>query len=203
MTDQDSHSSVNPDARSVLRRQCLATRMALTADAHAAASRSILAHLETFLMPRSPGIIAFCAPIRAEVDCQPLIEKLLAAGWQAAMPAVIAPASPMLFRPWSPATAMTADPHGIPIPDTTVAVIPSVVLLPVLAFDRAGYRLGYGGGYFDRTLVALHPRPLSVGVGFHQSSVDTLSPTPHDVPLDVAVTEQGLHYWNACRHDSP
>jgi 5,10-methenyltetrahydrofolate synthetase len=88
---------------------------------------------------------------------------------------------------------MTIDPHGIPVPDTTASVQPDIVLLPLLAFDAAGYRLGYGGGYFDRTLANAMPRPLAVGVGFDLNAVATTWPGQHDIPLDVVVTESGVH----------
>jgi 5,10-methenyltetrahydrofolate synthetase len=87
---------------------------------------------------------------------------------------------------------MTVDPYGIPIPATPPAPPPDVLLIPLVAFDAAGYRLGYGGGYFDRTLAALDPRPLSVGVGFELARVADLQPAPHDIPLDRIVTEAGV-----------
>lgn len=193
MSDQASQSAVNPAAlRATLRRRCIALRMALPAHTHAQASRHILDCLQAFLLPWPRGVIAFCAALRGEVDCQPLIETLLAGGWQAAMPVVIDRAFPMVFRPWTPDAAMTVDPHGIPVPDTTESVVPDIVLLPLVAFDQAGYRLGYGGGYFDRTLAAASPRPLAVGVGFACCEVDDICPENHDMRLDFVVTEHGL-----------
>jgi 5-formyltetrahydrofolate cyclo-ligase len=197
MPDQDCQFSANSAARRrALRRKYIAWRMALPAAEHAAASLRIIGHLADWLLPHPPGTIAFCAAIRAEVDCQPLVLRLLAAGWQAAMPVVVAPETPMIFRPWTPSAMMTVDPYGIPIPDTPLFADPTVVLLPLVAFDNAGYRLGYGGGYFDRTLAACHPRPLAIGVGFDLCAEETLSPAPHDVPLDAVATESGLRRYN-------
>ncbi len=91
---------------------------------------------------------------------------------------------------------MTIDRYGIPIPADGAVLIPDVVLLPLVAFDRCGFRLGYGGGYFDRTLVAIVPRPFTVGIGFEVARVDTIQPQAHDIPLDAVVTEAGAEFFN-------
>jgi 5,10-methenyltetrahydrofolate synthetase len=105
---------------------------------------------------------------------------------------VVAPEAAMIFRLWTPDTPMTADRHGIPIPAGSDTVVPDVVLLPLVAFDPQGYRLGYGGGYFDRTLAAMSPRPLALGVGFEVARVDSVRPQPHDIRLDAIVTEADI-----------
>jgi len=185
--------------RAALRRKSIAARRALPVEDHARASASILDHLARLLLPRPAGIIAYCWPIRAEVDCRPLVQQLMVKGWRAAMPVVVAPAAPMEFRVWSPQAPMTTDPHGIPIPDTSLSQTPDVLLLPLVAFDAAGYRLGYGGGYFDRTIASLASAtpPLTIGVGFAASAVTTIHPGPHDIPPDWIVTELGAkHFGN-------
>jgi 5,10-methenyltetrahydrofolate synthetase len=120
------------------------------------------------------------------------------------MPVVVIPAAPMIFRAWTPATPMTTDRHGIPVPvdipaDPTTGdaviepnIAPDILLLPLVAFDAAGYRLGYGGGYFDRTLAARVPRPRAIGVGFELARVPDIRPQAHDLPLDAIVTEAGV-----------
>jgi 5,10-methenyltetrahydrofolate synthetase len=188
----DPSSNQGPDSaafRSRLRREKIAARMALPADVHELASASIEKRLEVLLADRPPQVIGFCWPLRNEFDCRPLVERLLTSGWRAAQPVVVAPAAPMVFRPWTPATSMTVDRHGIPIPTGGETVTPNVVLLPLVAFDSLGYRIGYGGGYFDRTLAALSPSPFAVGVGFELARVDSVRPEPHDVRLDAIVTE--------------
>ena len=177
--------------RSRLRREKIAARLALSDDDHKRASAAIERHLEVLLATRPARVLAFCWPLRREFDCRPLVERLLARGWCAAQPVVTAEAAPMAFRPWTPDTAMTKDRHGIPIPAGDQTVIPDVVLLPLVAFDAQGYRIGYGGGYFDRTLAALSPRPFSVGIGFELARVDSVRPEVHDVRLDALVTEAG------------
>ncbi|WP_126443757.1 5-formyltetrahydrofolate cyclo-ligase [Sulfuricystis multivorans] len=193
MTDQTRQTAVDPDAlRAMLRREKIAARMSLPAAAHRAASVAVCHHLGEYLLARPVGSIAFCMPMRGEVDCRPLIERLLDAGWLAAMPVVRQLDAPMEFFAWWPAAPMTVDPYGIPVPSTHRTRDPDVMLLPLVAFDAAGYRLGYGGGYFDRTLAAMNPRPFAIGVGFDLGAVDDLKPQPHDIPLDLIVTESGI-----------
>jgi 5,10-methenyltetrahydrofolate synthetase len=193
MTNQTGDFAVNPDAsRNALREAKIAARLALPVAEHRAASVRILDHLTHLLLDRPPGVIAFCWPIRAEVDCRPVVARLVAKGWRAAMPVVVTTAAPMEFRAWWPDAPMATDPHGIPVPTTKVILLPDVVLLPLVAFDAAGYRLGYGGGYFDRTLAACDPCPLAVGVGFELSAVATIHPAAHDIPLAMIITENGF-----------
>lgn len=192
-----SNSALGSASRATLRREKIALRQTMSAADHHQASNAILSHLESLLMPRTAGMLAFCWPVRGEVDCRPLATRLIDQGWQAAMPTVEELGAPMCFRAWSPDSAMTTDPHGIPVPLPSPPCHPDILLLPLVAFDAAGYRLGYGGGYFDRTLAMLAPRPLTVGVGFDCCRVTTIEPAPHDIPLAVIVTESGVRHFTA------
>jgi 5,10-methenyltetrahydrofolate synthetase len=87
---------------------------------------------------------------------------------------------------------MMSGAYGIPVPKERRLALPNIVLVPVVGFDDANYRLGYGGGYFDRTIAALDPRPVTVGVGFEAARVDTIFPRPHDIAMDIVVTEARL-----------
>jgi 5-formyltetrahydrofolate cyclo-ligase len=194
MTDQPVDTAA---FRLALRRERIAARLAMPETVHQQANARVVDHLRALLASRQPGLIGFCWPIRAEVDCRPLIARLLDTGWRAAMPVVIAPDAPMQFRTWAPGVPMGADPYGIPVPATAACVTPDILLLPLVAFDPAGFRLGYGGGYFDRTLAACDPRPFAIGVGFALGAVATIHPEPHDIPLDAIVTEDGLQYRDA------
>ena len=178
--------------RAALRREKLAARLALDPAAHAALSASLEQHLTTLLLPLAPQTLAFCAPVRGEFDMRPLASRLLERGWHAAMPVVTAVDAPMSFHAWTPSSAMSADRYGIPIPANGAAVIPDIVLLPLLAFDAHGFRLGYGGGCFDRTLAAMVPRPRAIGVGFELGKVPDIQPQIHDIGLDAVVTEAGV-----------
>lgn len=188
-TEHTADSSV---FRAALRREKLAARMALADNLRLALAARIEAHLERLLTPLAPQILAFCAPVRGEFDAQPLATLLIERGWRAAMPVVETPDAPMRFRAWTPATPMVTDRHGIPVPAKGALVTPNIVLLPLVAFDTQGFRLGYGGGYFDRTLAALVPRPFSIGVGFELARVADIRPQAHDLRLDAMVTEAGV-----------
>lgn len=165
-------------------------------DQHARLSAAVDNHLKHFLASRRPGVLAFCWPIRAEFDCRPLARHLIDSGWRGCIPVVAKVDAPMTFRAWKPDSPMTIDRHAIPIPADGAVLVPDVVLLPLVAFDRRGFRLGYGGGYFDRTLVAIVPPPFTVGVGFEIARVDTIQPQQHDIALDAVVTEAGAEFFD-------
>jgi len=164
---------------------------------HALASSAIDAHLTSLLACRPPAAIGFCWPTRREFDCRPLVGRLLTAGWQACQPVVVAEREAMAFRAWQPSSPMSADRYGIPVPATAAVPAPDILLLPLVAFDELGYRLGYGGGYFDRTLAALPYRPLTIGVGFELGRLESLHAQAHDVRLDVIVTERQIRRFAA------
>lgn len=186
-------STAEPVAdRAALRRVAIAARESMTAEEHVRASAGIESHLAALLSDRPPSVLGFCWPVRREFDCRPLVARLLSAGWRACLPVAQSPAAAMPFREWTPDAAMAADCYGIPIPAEGECLIPGIVLLPLVAFDCQGYRLGYGGGHFDRTLAALAPRPLAIGIGFERTHIDSIRPEPHDMPLDAIVTEIGV-----------
>lgn len=174
--------------------------MAMTPLQHAAGSAHITRHLDALLTTFSPRTLGFCAPLRNEFDVYPLLPGLLARGWRAAMPVVNTRAAPLTFRLWQPGCAMTTDLCGIPVPTATGGAVieapseitPDLLLLPLVAFDAQGYRLGYGGGYFDRTLAASIRRPQAIGVGFELGRVPDIRPQAHDIRLDAVVTEAGV-----------
>lgn len=154
--------------------------------------RRIERHLAPLIRKSDPGVIDFCWPFKAEFDARALVVKLLSEKWRAALPVVVGPQRPMEFRAWAPDSEMTSGVWGIPVPKSRDTVTPDLVLVPLVGFDRANYRLGYGGGYFDRTLAALCARPLAIGVGYELGRLDSVEPQPHDVPMDFIVTEAGV-----------
>ncbi|MBI5792746.1 MAG: 5-formyltetrahydrofolate cyclo-ligase [Rhodocyclales bacterium] len=186
------HIAESRAVRAALRRERLAARIALDDAGHATLSSRVEASLAALLDTLPAQTLAFCAPVRREFDAGPLVARLLGRGWRAAMPVVVAAEAPMVFRTWTPDAAMTVDRHGIPIPQGGAEVTPDVLLLPLVAFDARGFRLGYGAGYFDRTLAAMVPRPLAIGVGYELCRVADIHPEPQDIALDVLVTEAGV-----------
>lgn len=183
--------------RTALRREKIAAREALPPLEHARHSAPVAAHLALLLARLAPRVLGFCWPFRGEFDCRPLVARLLADGVRACLPLVVEPDAAMAFREWRPDCAMAIDRHGIHYPVAGMALTPDVLLMPVNAFDARGFRLGYGGGYFDRTLAALNPPPLAIGVGFELARVATTHPGVHDIALDAVVTEAGLERFSA------
>jgi len=175
--------------RKALRRDMVARRSLLSGAEHQRLSAGIVECLQsTFVMPES---FAFCWPIKHEPDVRGIVEYWQNAGARAALPVVVAVDAPLRFRTWTSASRLTEDRYGIPTPVDGEWLVPALILLPLNGFDPAGYRLGYGGGYFDRTLASMSPRPLTVGVGFEINRVDSIRPEHHDQRLDWIVTEAG------------
>jgi 5,10-methenyltetrahydrofolate synthetase len=143
-------------------------------------------------------IISGYWPIKAEPNLMPWMEGLEARGAVCCLPVVTQPNTPLVFKQWRPGMKMTPGIWNIPTPAEGAVVVPDVVLAPVLGFDDACYRLGNGGGYFDRTLAILQPRPLVIGVGYERLRIRTIYPQPHDVPMNVIVTEEKLYQPAFC-----
>ncbi len=181
--------------RKKLRQTAIAAREALDTSTRARSDAAIERALDTLLAQLAPRVLGFCWPHRGEADLRTMVGHWLVAHPQrrAALPVVVSPAAPMIFRAWTPHSEMLPDRHGIPTPVAGDTLIPDVILIPLNAFDHFGYRLGYGGGYFDRTLEQLDPTPATVGVGYEVGRVDTTHPHAHDHPMDWIVTEAGIH----------
>lgn len=141
--------------------------------------------------------IGFYWPIKGEVDLRDLVTDLIASGADAALPVVVEKQQPLEFWRWRPDTSMSRGTWNIPVPANPDIVLPTVMLIPLLGFDGHGYRLGYGGGFYDRTLAALSPKPLTIGVGYEQGRLDSIDPQAHDIPLDAIVTETGFMFFDS------
>lgn len=175
--------------RRATRRDMVARRAAIDDACHDDWSARIVAHLRALLpVPKS---VAFCWPIKHEPDVRTIVEWWAGHGAQPCLPVVVAENAPLAFRAWTAETRLVPDRYGIPTPADGAWLVPELILLPLNGFDAAGYRLGYGGGYFDRTLAALSPRPLAVGVGFEINRLPSIRPERHDQRLDWVVTENG------------
>ena len=144
-------------------------------------------------LPLETGIVSGFIPYKSEITTVPLMNRLRRQGWRTCLPIVVAPEQPLIFREWQPGDALVPGVWDIPIPlDTAPEVLPDVLLVPMLAFDRRGFRLGYGGGFYDRTLEKLRAvkKVVAIGVAYHAQLVDEVPIGLHDAPLDYVMTEQ-------------
>ncbi len=155
-------------------------------------SRPIEATLRDFLPGLAAKSIGFYWPFRGEFDARPLVRDLIKGGMTAALPAVVQPKTPLEFRRWAPGTELEHGVYNIPIPKERNLLEPEVLLVPLVGFDPQGYRLGYGGGYYDRTIASFAAKPFAIGIGFELSRLATIYPQPHDIPMNAVVTEIGL-----------
>ncbi len=127
-----------------------------------------------------------------EADPRALARALAARGCRLALPVVVRPKAPLYFRAWREGDGLTVHAFGMHEPAATAPqLVPDLLLVPLLAFDARGHRLGYGGGFYDRTLASLAAK-LAVGVAFAGQETDALPDQPHDHPLDMVVTETGV-----------
>ena len=212
MTDQDSAppsslqelapDSMPPDSmptddwaevrvwRKAERAALIARRVAMATTDRAAASAHITGRLTRLLEENPARLIGFYWPFKGEYDPRPLVRALHRSGIRLALPVVIGKAQPLIFRLWWPGVPMTPGVWNIPVPAEGDPVQPDTLLVPVVGFDAAGYRLGYGGGFYDRTIAAMPVRPRLIGIGFAGSRLASIHPQPHDIPMDRIVTDE-------------
>lgn len=153
--------------------------------------------MDSFIERSFPGLarcrLAFCWPIKGEYDARHLARTLRARGALTALPVVVAPRTPLVFREWHPGVELAKGPLDIPYPVNSQQLTPDAVLLPMNGWDRQGYRLGYGAGFFDRTLASLPKKPLVIGVSYELAKLQTIHPQSWDLPMDYVVTERGVY----------
>lgn len=167
-------------------------RQALPAEEHEQISRGVFRWVEDiFLQHLKPLTVGLYFPFRGELNPLPFADKLIAAGATVVMPAAPEPQAPLKFRAWRPGDPLSKGMWDIPYPADGPWIEPDALIVSLVGFDAGGYRLGYGGGYYDRTLERFR-KPLTIGVGFEDTRLDTIHPLPHDVPMDFVVTEDGV-----------
>lgn len=178
------------------RERLRALRTAVGAEVRAAAVANIDRVVEALLRAQPDACLAFYWPIRGELALFATMQRAVASGTIVALPVVADPHGPLQFRRWTPASRMEPGVWKIPIPAEPIEVDPHVLFVPLVGFDPGRYRLGNGGGYYDRTLAVRSPRPRTVGVGFECLRVPTIHPQAHDLPMDWVVTEAPLEPAN-------
>ncbi len=188
-------SSPITSAKAALRVNAKAVRAALPVEVRQAAGLAILPHVMAVIGSLQPGaIVGGFMPIGEEISPLPVMAALHAAGFRLALPVMVGKGKPLEFRSYAPGDRLIAAVWGIREPAPEQAVLePDVVLTALLAFDDAGYRLGYGGGYYDRTLARLRlVKPaLTIGVGYDAQRVDAVPHLDYDERLDWIVTPSG------------
>jgi 5-formyltetrahydrofolate cyclo-ligase len=177
------------------REAATACRAAAHAAVGAVAPARLAAHFLATFAPEPGAAVSGYWPGRSELDIRPLMEALHARGHPIGLPVVLGRGKPLLFRRWQPGDALEPKKFGLLEPYASAPELtPRVLLVPFLAFDREGYRVGYGAGYYDWTLAGLRSRAkvLAVGVGYAAQAAERLPHHDHDERLDAVVTEEGV-----------
>jgi 5-formyltetrahydrofolate cyclo-ligase len=186
---RDSSSATT---KTELRRQALARRDTLPAVERQQAAETIAAR--AFPVAVAPGtIVAGFMPMKSEINPLPLLRALADAGARLALPVVAGQGKPLIMRAWAFGEPLGAGVWGIREPEPAAPeVAPDILIVPLLAFDRAGQRVGYGAGYYDRTIAALRAKQavLAIGLAFAAQEIAAVPATPHDAPLDLVLTER-------------
>ncbi|MBU0589163.1 MAG: 5-formyltetrahydrofolate cyclo-ligase [Gammaproteobacteria bacterium] len=156
--------------------------------------------MRIWLLAREDIVIGAYWPIKGEFDPLPILHRWKEDGElldqpqprRIGLPVVNKQHKTLTFHAWYPGCPMEEDAYGIPKPKDTELIVPTLLFVPCVGYGPGGYRLGYGGGFYDRTLASLQPRPFTVGLGFTQGFVPDLEPESHDVPLDAILNDNGV-----------
>ena len=181
------------EAKAALRLKARATRASIPVAARQAAAKAAAGHFFAGLALSPRQIVAGYWRIKDEIDCQPILIRLMDSGQPVCLPVVLGDEQPLDLRLWEEGAPLYEAGFGTLAPsDLAPRVTPDIVIMPLLGFDRHGTRLGYGGGYYDRTLERLPTRPRLVGLAFAAQELEAIPREPHDIPLDAIVTETGF-----------
>ena len=178
--------------RKAERERLIAERLAVPADVREGWGETIAAGVLAEIGDVSGLIVSAYWPFRGEPDFRPFMEEVAARGGRTALPVVVEKGRPLEFHLWQAGEALSRGVWNIPIPAEQRPCVPDIVISPVVGYDPACYRLGYGGGFFDRTLAAMTQKPRVIGIGYSGSRIATIYPQLHDIPMDVVVTEAGI-----------
>ncbi|RIK85036.1 MAG: 5-formyltetrahydrofolate cyclo-ligase [Hyphomicrobiales bacterium] len=175
--------------RKAERQRLIDARLAMSAQERAGRAERIAAGLDRAIGRVSGRIVSAYWPFRGEPDLRNWTIRVIERGGRIALPVVIRKGWPLEFRIWAPGDPLERGVWNILVPSRGPAVEPDIVVAPVVGFDAANYRLGYGGGFYDRTLAAMTRRPLALGVGYETARIATIYPQPHDIALSAVVTD--------------
>ena len=180
------------EQKAALRKQMMVQRNTLHQSLSQAAAQRLLTHIFPASTHEGFNYISGFHPYGSEIDTRQLLGKLAGEGWTTALPVVVAKGQPLIFRRWLPGEPTEIGVMKIAVPLATAPVVePDVLLVPLLAFDKAGYRLGYGGGFYDATLATLRAKKkiIAIGVGFSDQEVAQVPHEKHDMKLDYVMTD--------------
>ncbi len=175
-----------PD-KHALRRALLAERQAIDGEVRRRRDETIGERVLARFRSQPVRSLGVYWPIRNEPDLRPIYPQLAALGMQLALPVVLERAAPLGFAVWTPGEPLAKDALGLAVPAKVVEIRPEALLIPCLGFNAHKVRLGYGGGFYDRTLAAV-PRPLAVGVAYANALVE-FEADAHDIALDAVITD--------------
>lgn len=177
-----------------MKAEARAAALAARAQAHALGQGAAADHLASWLAPHAGKVLAGYLPIRTEIDPRPAMS---AHAGPVCVPVVEGAGQPLRFRDWTPEAPLDRGPFGTTHPAAGAWRVPDIVILPLVAFDADGFRLGYGGGFYDRTLECLRAQGpvLAVGFAFAAQELPAVPVEPTDQPLDAIITEQGLRVF--------
>lgn len=175
--------------RKAERARLIEGRLAVPAEKRAEMSELIAKGLDAAIGPVANRIVSLYWPFRGEPDLRGWMASIIERGGGVALPVVIEKAHPLEFRAYKPGDKLEKGVWNIPVPANGGPVMPDVVISPIVGFDTRDYRLGYGGGFFDRTLAAMPKKPMVIGIGYSMAKIATIHPQTHDIPMDRIVTE--------------
>ena len=179
--------------RKARRAELIARRQGVPEPDRADWNKRLTQHLVDGFDVPADAVVGLCWPFKNEFDARFAVRRWRENGATAALPEVVTAKAPLQFRKWWPGAPLRPGVYDIPVPDGTEVVTPDVAIVPMNAFDARGFRLGYGGGYFDRTLAACDRRLVAIGVAYEILSVPTIHAQAHDIPMDFVVTEDGVY----------
>ncbi len=183
------------ELKAAIRNERLALRDAMTPQARLEAGQAMTDHARERIVFAPGAVISGFWPIRSEADIRPLMAQLRARGARLCLPVVL-DRETIVFRAWEPDAPVVKTGFGTTGPGPEAAVLePDILLVPLSAFDRAGNRIGYGAGHYDRAIDRLKAKgrmPKLIGIAFDCQEVASVPAEPHDVPLDAILTESGL-----------
>lgn len=169
----EQRQRLNDSQRQSIEKACLAT---------------ITDHLKTL----TPSVLGLYWPIKGEIDCRGLAADLISQGWTITVPVINSETQCLDFAVWQPDTVMVKGTWNIPVPEQQHLLVPDHFLVPLVGFDSHNYRLGYGGGYYDRTLAAISKPVYTIGVGMESGRFETIYPHEFDIAMDKIITEKGI-----------